>query len=388
MTLGQFLAEGDFSAYFRSHFALPLVAAVWSCPPGTARHYPARYLFEFLRNHGMLSVHGSPTWKTVTGGSQRYVREIAARWRPCNSAPGRRRAPDPRTGPPSATVTAGPAAFDQWSSPLTPTRPCSLLAHPTPVEEKVLGAFPYTANPVLPHTDTPPAAAPFRVRASWNYQLSDCDGPHQRTGSATTCTGCSGWSRRGLHRHPGAARGPWPTSACWTGWTTRTRSTPRNPAAQRRLPELNSASVAFAGAYDGWGFHEDGCRSGVEAARALGVHWVTAPRVYLAHPASSSPISPRNPLTRPRRQAGPFPGRRLGAALRAAYQLPALGAPLPAPASQLEVSGPAVQPSPLRGRDRRSLRPAVRVLPVYPGLRMAEQGRMGVGQILATRPPR
>ncbi len=130
MTLGQFLAEGDFSAYFRSHFALPLVAAVWSCPPGTARHYPARYLFEFLRNHGMLSVHGSPTWKTVTGGSQRYVREIARRWRPCRPRPRPAPCTDSRTGPPSATVTAGPPRSTTWSSPLTPTRPSACW--PTP----------------------------------------------------------------------------------------------------------------------------------------------------------------------------------------------------------------------------------------------------------------
>ena len=63
-TLDQFLQDGGFSGYFAAHFALPLVAAVWSCPPGTALSYPARYLCEFLANHGMLSVSGSPPWRT------------------------------------------------------------------------------------------------------------------------------------------------------------------------------------------------------------------------------------------------------------------------------------------------------------------------------------
>ena len=77
-SLGDFLREGGFSAYFTEHFAVPVVASVWSCPQGTALQYPAAYLFAFLANHGMLSVSGSPQWRTVTGGSGHYVELIAA----------------------------------------------------------------------------------------------------------------------------------------------------------------------------------------------------------------------------------------------------------------------------------------------------------------------
>ncbi len=66
--LGDFLREGGFSAYFTEHFAVPVVASVWSCPQGTALQYPAAYLFAFLANHGLLSVTGSPPWRTVAGG--------------------------------------------------------------------------------------------------------------------------------------------------------------------------------------------------------------------------------------------------------------------------------------------------------------------------------
>lgn len=76
-TLGEFLTRGRFSAYFVSHFMTPVVSAVWSCPAETALRYPARYLFRFLEHHGMLAVTGSPTWRTVTGGSRTYV-ELAA----------------------------------------------------------------------------------------------------------------------------------------------------------------------------------------------------------------------------------------------------------------------------------------------------------------------
>ena len=78
-TLGAFLDRHGFSRYFVDHFMTPLVAAVWSCPPGEAMRYPARYLFVFLEHHGMLSVFGSPTWRTVVGGSANYVEAILNR---------------------------------------------------------------------------------------------------------------------------------------------------------------------------------------------------------------------------------------------------------------------------------------------------------------------
>ena len=78
-TFGEFLAAGRYSDYFIQHFAVPLVSAVWSCGTQAVADYPARYLFSFLANHGMLSVSGSPTWRTVTGGSRTYVDLVAKR---------------------------------------------------------------------------------------------------------------------------------------------------------------------------------------------------------------------------------------------------------------------------------------------------------------------
>jgi predicted NAD/FAD-binding protein len=77
ITLRQFLADNNFQKYFIDHFAIPLVACVWSCPPGIALDYPAHYLFAFLNNHGMLRIFGSPQWHTVVGGSREYVNRVA-----------------------------------------------------------------------------------------------------------------------------------------------------------------------------------------------------------------------------------------------------------------------------------------------------------------------
>ncbi len=78
-TLETFLGRHRFSSYFIDYFITPLVAAVWSCTSDDALRYPARYLFVFLAHHGMLSVFGSPTWRTVTGSSATYVQAIAFR---------------------------------------------------------------------------------------------------------------------------------------------------------------------------------------------------------------------------------------------------------------------------------------------------------------------
>jgi uncharacterized protein len=264
LTFGEFLK--DFSGYFTTHFALPLVAAVWSCPPGTALSYPARYLFAFLANHGMLAVSGSPPWRTVTGGSRSYVERVA------------KRLPEVRLSAPVQAVhrypsgavvvdTSGDALmFDAVVIATHPHQALRMLAEPTQAERDVLSAFRYTKNPALLHTDT--ALLPTRrsARASWNYAISGSISYHMNrlqslpAGEDYLVTlGDEGLVHpravidRMDYEHP--------------------VYTPESRAAQRRLPELNTAVTAFAGAYHGWGFHEDGCRSGAAAALALGVTW-------------------------------------------------------------------------------------------------------------------
>ena len=277
LVLADFLRTGGFSRYFTAHFALPLVAAVWSCPTGTALRYPARYLFAFLANHGMLSVSGSPPWRTVTGGSRRYV-ELAAKQLPGIrlSTPVRavRRYPGPRAHAEVRDAAGETHRFDAVVIATHPDQALRLLDPPTKAERAVLGAFTYTPNPALLHTDASLLPRRPAVRASWNYQLSHCEPDraapridyHMNRLQSLACgedyvvtLGGAGQVDPGLvidrmdYAHPAF--------------------TPASVAAQRRLPGLNTGLTAFAGAYHGWGFHEDGCRSGVAAARALGGTW-------------------------------------------------------------------------------------------------------------------
>ncbi len=270
-TLRDFLADGGFSAYFVRHFMEPLVACVWSCDPAVSLDYPARYLFRFLDHHGMLGVFGSPQWRTVTDGSQSYVAEIAAAL------------PDVRTGskvtsvretPTGVEVTDGNGAVATYAAVVVATHPAqalSMLAEPTPLQREVLGAMPYSPNTALLHTDASLLPTAPGARASWNFrrrsretgvlvtydltrlQRLDTDVRYLVTLGGDDLVDPATVIDRMEYEHP--------------------LYNPASVAAQARLPELDTDRIAFAGAYHGWGFHEDGARSGLAAATRLELDW-------------------------------------------------------------------------------------------------------------------
>jgi predicted NAD/FAD-binding protein len=164
--------------------------------------------------------------------------------------------------------------FDAVVVATHPDQALRLLADATAEERAVLGAFPYSSNVTVLHTDPSVLPRSRSARASWNYRLPSCTPPR---GSAEVSYD--------LNRLQGLDS---PTPFIVTlNDTSRIRPgavlasmryehpvyTPASVAAQNRLPSLNTPVTAFAGAYHGWGFHEDGCRSGVAAAAALGVAW-------------------------------------------------------------------------------------------------------------------
>ncbi|MFI8258572.1 NAD(P)/FAD-dependent oxidoreductase [Streptomyces filamentosus] len=271
LTFGDFLRARRFSAHFVSHFAIPLVSAVWSCPPDTALRYPAVHLFRFLDHHGLLSVTGSPQWKTVTGGSAAYVARIAE---PIASV---RTATPVRAvvrGAARATVVTADGDSTEHAAVVVAVHPdqaLRLLADPTEEEQRVLGAFTYSRNPTVLHRDTGLLPRSPHARASWNYRLPSCTA---RPGSVQVSYDMNRLQRlRSAEPHvvtlnPGDRIDESAVLARMT--YEHPVYTPESVAAQRLLPALRTPVTAYAGAYHGWGFHEDGCRSGVEAARHLG----------------------------------------------------------------------------------------------------------------------
>ncbi|MGR8012148.1 NAD(P)/FAD-dependent oxidoreductase [Streptomyces hypolithicus] len=273
-TLGRFLADGGYSSYFVTHFVVPLVSAVWSCPGETAMAYPARYLFRFLEHHGLLSVTGSPQWKTVTGGSAEYVDLVGKQLGAVHLAAPVRSVQ--RLGTSARVVTEDGAAqeYDAVVIATHPDQALRMLTDPTQQEQKVLGAFRYSSNPTVLHSDTSLLPRSPRARASWNYFMPFCEA------SAETVHVSYDMNRLQLlpsgddfvvSLNAGDRVDPGKVLARMV--YEHPVYTPQSVAAQRQLPALNTDVTAFAGAYHGWGFHEDGCRSGAEAAAALGVTW-------------------------------------------------------------------------------------------------------------------
>lgn len=266
MPLGDWLAAHRFDAYFTQHYAVPVVSCVWSAGHDTALRYPARYLFRFLDHHGLLRIGDSPQWFTVVGGSRTYVEAIAARL------------PDIRTGDPVVEVTRGEQVvvrtasgaidvFDQVVVATHADEALGLLADPSDDERAVLGAFGYSTNETLLHTDSTLLPRARRARSSWNYALDDCA---EEAGAARVTY----WMNR-LQGHTAdrdflvtlnATERVDPGSVLAAMSYTHPEYTPESVAAQQLLPTLNAGTTAYAGAYHGWGFHEDGCRSGHAAA--------------------------------------------------------------------------------------------------------------------------
>ncbi len=322
-TLREFLAEGRFSAYFARHFMEPVVAAVWSTDPALALDYPARYLFTFLEHHGMLAVFGSPTWRTVTGGSRTYVDRVAAGLH------------DIRTGtkvtsvhetPTGVDVTDGNGSVETYDACIVATHPdqaLAMLAEPTALQREVLAALPYSANSALLHTDTSLLPRAEGARASWNYRrLADDSGPVTVTYDLTR-----------LQRLPTDTRYLVtlggddlvdPDSVIARRDYAHPMYTPASVAAQARLPEIATDRLAFAGAYHGWGFHEDGARSGLAAAERLGFTWeqdhtavepvetsrrkrLRQARPPCANPGEKRSTAPRSPTSAASRSGVPSP---------------------------------------------------------------------------------
>jgi predicted NAD/FAD-binding protein len=276
-TVGAFLGRHGFSRYFTENFMTPLVAAVWSCAPGTALDYPARYLFVFLEHHGMLTVFGSPTWRTVVGGSANYVNAIAARLHEVRAG---RQVQALRRVPEGVQITSADGETRSFDAAVVATHPdqaLRLLAEPTAAERSVLGALPYTTNHALMHTDVSVLPRHRRAQASWNYLIARQSTPAGGTDSVLVTYDVSRLMRltgprRFLVTLGGQDRVD-PSTVLAEMTYHHPSYSPESVAAQRLLPTLDDDRVVFAGAYHGWGFHEDGAAAGLRAAKRLGADW-------------------------------------------------------------------------------------------------------------------
>jgi predicted NAD/FAD-binding protein len=273
VTLEEVLSSRKWSRGFMDWYLVPLGSSIWSAAPSSFTQIPAATFARFFERHGLLSLRQQPPWRTIAGGSRRYVEAIVAPLR----AEGRLRVDSPVDKirrEPGGVELIGPAGIERFDQVVVAThsdQALALLSDADRAERAILGAIRYQRNSVVLHTDARVLPRARRARASWNYHRLEEESERatltydlnrlQGFDSATpvlATLNCDGVVdperviREMEYAHPVLD--------------------PAAVAAQRRHGEINGARRTwFCGAYWGYGFHEDGVASAIKTCRALGV---------------------------------------------------------------------------------------------------------------------
>lgn len=268
--LQAFLQAHGFSRAFQEWYLLPMIGCIWSCPTEQMLRFPVGTLIRFCHNHGLLQVRDRPQWHTVTGGARHYVARIL------------KGIADQRIATPVLSVkrddegvdirtAAGSERFDYAVIAAHSDQALAMLADAGVEERRLLGAIGYQPNQAVLHTDASVLPSHPRAWAAWNYERAAGDGSAPRV--------CLHYLLNRLQPLP------WPQPVIVS-------LNPVRPIARSRIlgeysyahPVFDQAAVRaqgqlatiqgkrrtwFAGAWTGYGFHEDGLKSGLAAARAL-----------------------------------------------------------------------------------------------------------------------
>ena len=271
-TLGDFLEREQYSEFFRQHYILPMVSAIWSSGLTGAADVPLLFFIRFFHNHGLLTVNDQPQWYTVAGGSRAYLEPLTRRviGQMFTNCPVER-IQRVDGGVSVRTERFGDQHFDEVVLACHSDQALKILADPSTSEYDILSSIPYQENDVTLHTDArilPHAKAAW---ASWNYRMV----PGQDEQAVLT------YNMNILQQLN------CPETLCVsvnaTPWIDASRilgryaySHPvfnqRSVAAQARWSEISGINhTHYCGAYWRNGFHEDGVGSGIRVAEAMGV---------------------------------------------------------------------------------------------------------------------
>ena len=270
-TLGELIDAGRYGRRFVSDYLVPIGASIWSADPTRFTDMPAVTFARFFDNHGLLGLGSQPQWRTITGGSDEYVKKLtrpfADRIRVGAEVDKIVRRHD---GVEVHSNVGGPEQFDHVVLAVHSDQALRLLGDPSDAEGDVLGAIPYQPNVAVLHTDRRMLPRRRRVWASWNYHLLD----DERRDVAVTywMNSLQNLTSRHelcvtLNRQDDIA----PETVIATFEYQHPVIDARAVAAQRRRHEIQGRRRTwFCGAYWGYGFHEDGVRSAIDVCRAFG----------------------------------------------------------------------------------------------------------------------
>jgi len=275
VALEAFLARHGLGDGLRRHYLLPMAAAIWSSGTADAAGFPTRSLVAFFANHGLLGVRNHLRWRTVVGGARTYLARLLAPLgdRVRLAAPVRRI--ERRADGPHVTTDAGTERFDAVVLAGHADESLALLADPSDDERELLGAWRASRNERWVHTDASLLPSRRAAWASWNYHVDDCRTP---TASASLdylmnrLQGLEGDEQVLVSINP--PREPRAGTVLRHDTVTHPTFDAAALATQPDLDGLNGRrGTYFAGAWQRWGFHEDGLWSAVRVAAHLDVAW-------------------------------------------------------------------------------------------------------------------
>ncbi len=261
--IGAYLQEKGYSKAFVEDFLIPFGAAIWSAAPDQMNRFPLKTFVQFFLNHGFLDTSKLLQWYVVDGGSSAYVTALLRKFRgtiqtrtPVQSI---QRAEDH-----VMLIAAGesPQRYDHVVLACHSDQALALLADPTPLEQEILGALPYQMNEVILHTDVSELPKHRQVWSSWNYCVPESSSDRVTvTYDMNILQGLKTEAEYLVTLNPVREIDP----DCVRGSYQYAHPvfTPEGVAAQRRYREIGgmSARTHYAGAYWGYGFHEDGVKS-------------------------------------------------------------------------------------------------------------------------------
>ncbi len=272
LTLRQYISHRGYGENFLRWYLVPMASAVWSSPPEKIEQFPAITLLRFWKNHGFLAIEKRKQWRTVCGGAKSYVQKITAPFRD-----------QIQINNPVKSITRTPQGIEVYSELETklydivilathPDDSLKILGDPNPTETNTLSAFQYQPNLAVMHTDESVMPKNKPCWASWNYQI----------GKTTEGTKSS------THYWMNSLQGVSENTNYFV--TINPQQQPKNIlktinyhhplfdlaaiAAQQEIPNLHQQGLKqtntfFCGAWQRYGFHEDGLLSAVNLCQTI-----------------------------------------------------------------------------------------------------------------------
>lgn len=280
-TIANFLDRNRFSASFRENYFLPMIGAIWSCSVEQMLEFPIRTMIRFCHNHGLLQIQNRPQWLTIRGGSREYVKRIVSALEQHQVVIRREsvlrvNARQSEEAQVEVISPSGSEWFDEVVMACHSDQTLDLVHGIDQQARNILAAIPYQKNRAILHTDTRFLPETKRCWAAWNYTAKSGSSPSSKqhvsvnylinrlqplpeqlknTQIIVSLNPSSEPNPKLVHQEIHYSHPVFDMSAI---------------QAQKELPLIQgAASIWYCGAWTGFGFHEDGLRSGELVAEAL-----------------------------------------------------------------------------------------------------------------------